>query len=141
MNAKEHSSCNRCMPLIRITASQPFEKWGIYFIGPISPAAKYTQARYIIVAIDYCTKWAEARATRKTDARSTAKFLYEQVISSFGCPLVIISDYGSHFVNEVIAVLLSEFLVIHHKSTPYYPQEYTSFSTRSSTKSLFHNVL
>ena len=68
------------MPLIRKLASQPFDKWGIDFIGPISLAAKTTQAKYIIMAIDYFTKWAEARATRRADAKSMAKFLYEQVI-------------------------------------------------------------
>ena len=57
------------MPLTRNLASQQFEKWGIDFVGPISLATKTTQARYIIVAINYFTKWAEARATRKADAR------------------------------------------------------------------------
>lgn len=51
------------MPLTRNLASQPFEKWGIDFVGPISPAVKTRQARYVIVATDYSTKWAEARAT------------------------------------------------------------------------------
>ena len=68
-------------------ASQPFEKWEIGFIGPISPAAINSQARYIIVATDYFTKWVEVKARHKTDARSTTKFLYEQVISCYGCPL------------------------------------------------------
>ena len=49
-------------------------------ISPISPATINSQARYIVVAIDYFIKWAEAKATHKVDARSTAKFLYEQVI-------------------------------------------------------------
>ena len=71
------------MPLSMNLATQPFEKCGIDFVGPISPTTINSQARYIIVAIDYFTKWVEARATRKADARSTAKFLYEQVISHF----------------------------------------------------------
>ena len=65
------------MELTPIIARQPFEKWGIDFMGPITPAAQYSQARYIIVATDYMTKWAEARATRKNDARTTARFLWE----------------------------------------------------------------
>ena len=81
------------------------KKWGIDFVGPISPSAINSQARYIIVAIDYFTKWAEARATRKANAKSTAKFLYEQVISRYGCPLELIRDRGTHFLNEVIAQL------------------------------------
>ena len=72
-------------------------------LAPLVPAVINSQARYIIVATDYFTKWMEARATRKADARSTAKFLYEQVISRYGCPLELISDRGAHFLNEVIA--------------------------------------
>ena len=90
------------MPLSMNLATQPFEKWEIDFVGPISPAAINSQARYIIVATDYFTKWAEAKATRKADARSTAKFLYEQVISHNRCPLELISDRGIHFLNEII---------------------------------------
>ena len=103
-----------------VVAWQPFEKWGIDFIGPISPASNLN--RYIITATDYATKWAEAKACINADARSTAKFLYENVITRFGCPLEIISDQGSHFLNEVIAHLLGEFMVTHRKSSPYYPR-------------------
>ena len=74
------------------------------------------------MATDYFTKWAEARATRKADARLTAKFLYEQVLSRYGCPLELISDRGTHFLNEVIAQLMTEFMIIHRKSSAYYPQ-------------------
>ena len=103
-----------------VVAWQPFEKWGIDFIGPISPASNLN--RYIITATDYATKWVEAKACVNADVRSTAKFLYENVISRFGCPLEIISDQGSHFLNEVIAHLLGEFMVTHRKSSPYYPR-------------------
>ena len=109
------------MPLSTNLATQPFEEWGIDFVGPISLAAINSQARYIIVATDYFTKWVEARATHKVDARSTAKFLYEQVISCYGCPLELISDRGAHFLNEVIASLMTEFMIIHRKSSAYYP--------------------
>ena len=110
------------MPLSMNLARQPFEKWGIDFVGPISLTTCTSQARYIKVAIDYFTKWVEARATCKANARSTAKFLYEQVISYYGCPLKLISDRGSYFLNEVIAQLTSQFLIIHRKCLAYYPQ-------------------
>ena len=79
-------------------------------------------AEYIIVATDYLTKWAEVRATLKNDARTTAKFLYEQVFTRYGMPIEIVSDQGVHFINEVIEFLLEEFMVIHRKSAPYHPQ-------------------
>lgn len=52
----------------------------------------------------------------------TAQFLYECVFTRYGLPIEIISDRGTHFVNEVIECLLDEFLVIHRKSAPYHPQ-------------------
>ena len=110
------------MPLSIGLAMQPFEKWGSDFIGPISLTTINSQARYIIVATDYFTKWAKARATRKADARSIAKFLYEQVISRYGCPLELMSDRGTHFLNAVIVKLTMEFMIIHRKSSAYCPQ-------------------
>ena len=110
------------MPLSINLAMQPFEKWGINFVGPISSAAINSQARYIIVATDYVTNWVKLRAMRKANARSTAKFLYEQVISHYGCPLELISDHSAHFLNEVITQLTMEFMIIHRKLSAYYPQ-------------------
>ena len=99
-----------------------FAKWGINFVGPIKPPSRHTHAEYIIVATDYLTKWVEAKATVKNDARTTAKFLYENVFTRYGLPIEIVSDQGVHFINEVISFLLAEFMVIHKRSAPYHPQ-------------------
>ena len=64
------------MPLRPLMATRAFAKWGIDFIGPIKPPARGSHAEYILVA-DYLTKWVEAKATVKNDARTTTKFLYE----------------------------------------------------------------
>ncbi|MCO5587012.1 hypothetical protein L7F22_040957 [Adiantum nelumboides] len=110
------------MPLRSMMGVKAFAKWGIDFVGLIQPSAYRVQAQYIIVATDYLTKWAEAKATRKNDARTTAAFLYENVFTRYGLPIEIVSDRGTHFLNEVIEYLLSEFMVIYNKSTPYHPQ-------------------
>ena len=70
------------MPLRPIMATRAFAKWGIDFVGPIKPPTKQTYAEYIIVTTDYLTKWAEAKATVKNDAQTTAKFLYEHVFTN-----------------------------------------------------------
>ena len=44
------------MPLHPVLLQAPFEKWGLDYVGPIKPAAKGSQARYVIVATDYLTK-------------------------------------------------------------------------------------
>ena len=110
------------MPLRPIMATRAFAKWGIDFVGPIKPPARHTHAEYIIVATDYLTKWVEAKATVKNDARTTAKFLYENVFTRYGLPIEIVSDQGVHFINEVIEFLLAEFMILHRRSAPYHPQ-------------------
>ena len=110
------------MLLRPIMATRAFAKWGMYFVGPIKPLARHTHAEYIIVATDYLTKWVEAKATVKNDARTTAKFLYENVFTRHGLPIEIVSDQGVHFINEVIEFLLAEFMILHRRSAPYHPQ-------------------
>ena len=95
---------------------------GIDFVGPIDPPTHWTHAQYIIVAIDYITKWVEAKATQKNDAHTIAKFLYEYIFTRYGLPIEIVSDWGLHFINETIEYLLEEFMVVHKKLAPYHPQ-------------------
>ena len=65
---------------------------------------------------------AEAKAVKKDDAKTTAMFLYDNIITRFGCPKVLVSDRGSHFVNEMIAELTAHFKIDHRFSAPYHPQ-------------------
>ncbi|MCO5554910.1 hypothetical protein L7F22_008448 [Adiantum nelumboides] len=114
-------TCYDNMPLRPIVSTRAFAKWGIDFVGPLPPAHG-SRCQYLIVATDYLTKWAEALARTKNDAYTTAKFLYENIFVRFGLPIEIVSDQGTHFINEVIHVLLGEFLVTHRRSAPYHPQ-------------------
>ena len=75
-----------------------------------------------MVATDYCTKWVEAKALCDNMATSIVKFIYEQLWCRFGCPIELVSDQGGHFVNHLIRELTSHHVVVHKKSTPYYPQ-------------------
>ena len=109
------------MPLVPILARVPFEKWGIDFVGPIAPASCNGQKRYILVAIDYVTKWTEAIATKNDNANIVATFLYENIITRFGCPKELVSDRGNHFINNTIAALTTKYEIKHRKTTPYNP--------------------
>ena len=91
-------------------------------MGPISPASRYGQKRYILVATDYVTKWAEAEAVRSNDAATVARFLYEHIITRFGCPKELESDRGSHFINSTIEALTDKYEIKHRKTTPYHPR-------------------
>lgn len=100
----------------------PFQKWGIDFMGPFKLVAKSIGNRYILVATDYCTKWVEAVALRDNKASSVARFLYNNIITRFGCPIELVSDQGVHFLNRVIKLLTETHMISHKKSSTYYPQ-------------------
>ena len=89
-------------PLHPIMPTEVFQRWMLDFIGPINPPAKGTKNKYIITATDYTTKWVEARALKDNTATSTAKFIFEEIITKFGCLIELVSDQGSHFLNETI---------------------------------------
>ncbi len=74
------------------------------------------------MAIDYITKWVEAKALRANITQSIAKFIHENIITRFGCPTHLVNDQGTYFTNRTIEILIQEFIITHHKSTTYYPQ-------------------
>jgi transposase InsO family protein len=92
-------------------------------VGPINPPAKRIEVRYIITAMEYLTIWAEAAPVKDCSAETTTHILFEQVITRFGCPRVLMSDEGMQFINITIRAMTKEFEVHHQKSTPYHPQE------------------
>ncbi|KAM1480638.1 hypothetical protein ACFX2I_027763 [Malus domestica] len=77
---------------------------------------------YILLAVDYVSKWVEAKATRTNDSKVVADFIRTNIFARFGMPRVIISDGGSHFCNRTIEALLRKYSVTHKVSTPYHPQ-------------------
>ena len=126
------------MPHHPVLPLEPFQKWGLDFVGPFKPPAMRTGNRYIIVATDYCTKWVEAKALRDNTAASTTKFLYECIWCRYGCPIELISDQGGHFLGQVVESLTSFYAVVHKRSTPYYPQ---ANGLAESTNKTLQNIL
>jgi transposase InsO family protein len=102
---------------------QSFEKWSIDFVGPINPLGKCTGERYITIVTEYLTRWAEERAVKDYNATTTVRFIFDDIITRFGCPKTLMSDQGPHFINKTVEALTEEFAVHHQKSTPYHPQE------------------
>lgn len=79
--------------------------------------------RYIITTTDYLTRWDEAQAVKDYSTETAVKFIFEYILSIFGCPKDLMSDQGSHFLNKIIEALTEEFQVYHLKTTSYHPQE------------------
>jgi hypothetical protein len=92
---------------------QAFEKWAIDFMGPINPPGKHIGARYIITATEYLTRWAKARAVKDYCETIVARFIFDDIITRFGCPKTLMSDQGSHFINKIVEALIEEFAVHH----------------------------
>lgn len=77
---------------------------------------------YIIVVIDYFTKWVEAMPTLNNNGEKAALFIFNHVVSQFGGPQAIVTDHRSHFRNHMMAELTTKLGLSHDSSTPYYTQ-------------------
>ena len=110
------------MPFKPQVTLQAFDKWDIDFVGPINPSGKCIGARYIITAIDYLTRWDEVGPVKDYSAVTIAQFIFKNILTRFGCPCILMSDQGTHFLNQTIQLLTEEFQIYHQKSTPYHSQ-------------------
>nr|GEZ62359.1 reverse transcriptase domain-containing protein [Tanacetum cinerariifolium] len=106
------------MPQNVIQVCEIFDVWGIDFRGPF-PSSRGN--KYILVAVDYLSKWVEARALLTNDARVVVKFL-KSIFARFGTLRAIISDGGTHFCNDKFAKVMSKYGVTHRRATAYHPQ-------------------
>src|SRR6266498_2048923 len=97
-----------------------FERWGVDIVRSL-PITREGN-RYIIVAMDYFSRWPEARSLKAANADTVGTFLYKEIICRFGAPRILQSDRGTHFVNELIQRLTKRFRIKHSLSSPYHPQ-------------------
>ncbi|MCO5586770.1 hypothetical protein L7F22_040712 [Adiantum nelumboides] len=103
-----------------VVANGPFEKWGIDAIGRLPRTAD--GKLYILVAIDYMTKWVEAQSVSRVTERTVSKFVYSHICCRFGAPQEIILDHGPGFREGLLTRVCEEMKVKHQHATPYYPQ-------------------
>ena len=78
--------------------------------------------KYIIVDVDYFTKWAEAMPTFKADGETAAFFVFNQIIARFGIPKEIVTDHGSHFQNSMMNELTTMLGFRQEHSSSFYRQ-------------------
>ncbi|XP_074356421.1 uncharacterized protein LOC141696134 [Apium graveolens] len=124
------AACSRCqhlgkitrrnmMPMNPVLIIEIFDVWGIDFMGPFPCSFGNL---YILLAVDYVSKWVEAIPTKSNDNKVVLKFLKENIFSQFGTPRAIISDQGKHFKNHQFESLLKKYSITHKLATPYHPQ-------------------
>ncbi|KAL0434476.1 UNVERIFIED_CONTAM: hypothetical protein Slati_2781900 [Sesamum latifolium] len=105
------SKCERCQkhssliaqpaePLTTMLSPCPFMQWGMDIVGPFPLAAG--QRKFLLVAIDYFTKWVEAKPLERITEGEVMKFIWKNIICHFGIPREIISDNGRQFQGRRI---------------------------------------
>ncbi|GKF42781.1 reverse transcriptase domain-containing protein [Tanacetum coccineum] len=100
---RECNSCQVYCPVPRnpqqnltpITSSWPFYKWGIDIVGPFPEGPG--KVKFLIVAIDYFTKWIEAKPVAAITGAQIKKFVWDNIVCRFGLPGEIISNNGKQF--------------------------------------------
>nr|GEW82392.1 putative reverse transcriptase domain-containing protein [Tanacetum cinerariifolium] len=101
-----------------IQVCEIFDVWGIDFMGPFPLS---NENKYVLVAIDYVLKWAEAQAFPTNDARNVVNFL-KKLFTQFGIPKALMSDRGTHLCNYQMEREMKRYEVIHQVFAAYHPQ-------------------
>jgi hypothetical protein len=90
--------------LHNMTSPSPFSVWGIDIIGKITPKASNGH-EYILLAIDYFTKWVDVTSYSTLKAKHIARFIEKNLVCRYGVPHELISNNGMHFENEIQEIL------------------------------------
>jgi transposase InsO family protein len=100
-------------------------------MGPFPNSEGY---EYILVVVDYVSKWVEALLCRAADAMNSKRMFCEVIVSRYGVLRIVISDEGSYFNDQTFRKALTEVGVDHRIATPYHPQ--TSGQTETLNKQI-----
>ena len=105
-------SCLPSKPLTSITSPWPFQQWGLDILGPL-PIGK-GQCKFIIVVVDYFTKWVEAEPLATITEQKIHNFVWRAIIYRFGIPRALVSDNGKQLTtpSSGISVSSSELRII-----------------------------
>uniref|UniRef100_A0A2N9GIU6 Uncharacterized protein n=1 Tax=Fagus sylvatica TaxID=28930 RepID=A0A2N9GIU6_FAGSY len=106
--------------LVPMTAPWPFAQWGLDIMGPLPIGRR--QLKFLVVAIDYFTKWVEAEPLATITERNIQNFVWKAVICRFGIPRVLVSDNGKQFDNPRFRQFSQELGIHNHYSSPGHPQ-------------------
>jgi transposase InsO family protein len=104
----------------------------------MGPFPKSKNCEYILVAVDYVSKWVEAMPYKKADSRHSRKMFEKIIFPRFGVPRMVISDGGTHFIDKRFNLYLKSHGIHHNVATPYHPQ--TSGQAETSNKQI-KNIL
>jgi len=109
------------LPLFNMVSPWPFAMWGIDVVGPINPKASNGH-RFILVAIDYFTKWVEACSYAHVTQKVVKRFIERDLIYRYGLPERIVTDNAKNFNGKMIVELCTKWKIKHSNSSPYRPK-------------------
>ena len=119
---QEHAKISRLPsePLTSITSPCPFQQWGLDILGPL-PIGK-GQCKFIIVVVDYFTKWVEAEPLAIITEQKIRNFVWRAIICRFGIPRALVSDNGKQFDSAKFSDFCAELGIKNYYSSPAHPQ-------------------
>ena len=97
-------------PMSTILVVELFDLWGMDFMGPFPSSFSHL---YVLLAVDYVSKWVEVVPTCTNDTNVVAKFLRSHIFTRFGTPRALITDEGTHFCNKLVDKVLQKYGVRH----------------------------
>ena len=103
-----------------MTAPWPFAQWGLDIMGPFPTAVR--QLKFLVVGIDYFTKWVEVEALATITEKNIRRFVWRCIICKFGIPRVLVSNNGKQFDNDSFRDFCSQLGIRNHYSCPAHPQ-------------------
>uniref|UniRef100_A0A2N9GNQ3 Uncharacterized protein n=1 Tax=Fagus sylvatica TaxID=28930 RepID=A0A2N9GNQ3_FAGSY len=118
-----YQNCKNAPPqyLHTMALPWPFSAWGMDVIGAITPKASNGH-EFILVAIDYFTKWVEACSFKNVTQVAVTRFVKNNIICHYGMPEMLITDNASNLNNRMMDQLCQQFKIQHHNSAPYRPK-------------------
>jgi len=105
------------MPLTPIIVVVIFDVWGIDFMGSFSNSFGN---EYILMCVDYVSKWVDVIPTRTNESKVVVRFLRENIFARYAMPRAIISDQGTHLDNRSFDALLNRYSILHRMETTYH---------------------
>lgn len=100
-------------------ADEVFSRWHMDILGPLPKARGY---QYVLLLVDSFSRWCEAFPLETQDAKQVASVLYNEIITRYGAPRILVSDRGKNFMSKLVSALCEMFDITRHKTSSYHPQ-------------------
>ena len=119
-NSRKGPTTRKQLNMRQFNVGAPFERLAIDILGPLPVTPRGN--KYMVVVMDYFTKWPEAIPIKNQEALTVAEALLENVISRFGVPIELHSDQGRNFESELFSTLMRILGINKTRTTPLHPQ-------------------